>query len=669
MDEVTGEFHKFKRAIEDLSDPSPGDIICEGNGDLISLYVGHFISDGTYLLEGPIQSTGITEDVQNQLEDLVLSKCAYISREQIILDINAILLELKLQHWIPKNNHPHVSKFFIGKNNTVFNVKAMGEYVLTLISCKTLEDTGEVLYQNNGVYRSGGERVIGQIVQNLLGDRSRKSYQTEVINWIKHATYVNREKFNPSLLINVLNGVLDLCTGELLQHSPDLLFTIQHPVNYDPNAKCPKISEFLRDILDDDKAETICEFSGYSLTTDTDIQKSVIVYGAAGAGKSTLLNLCTALVGSDNISNESLHSLENDRFAIANLCNKTLNVFPDLPDRPLSDIPIFKQIVGGDRLRGEMKYLPSFTFKPTVKMLFSANALPPIKSMDDAKSRRLILIRVKGTVPNEKKNRHLLNELTTPDELSGFLNLSLKGLKRLWDCGHYSYEMSTEETKIEYIAHSDPVKAFTQQCIVYSAINNIKKKDMFDAFCNWCNYYGIEPQTEQQLSRGMVRLTFAYNRESTGDRERYWEECNFSDWYSNNLKSVQDSEKTNNKLDVKKHEQETSPSNLTSFLSHCCKKEENGEEDGKYNTIGENCLKLDGSCENRMQEACGAVVQDSKKMDGKLDMPGSFCVDCGCSEGIHQSVLLNKEVVYRCQSCWEKYQRLTPVKLPEIEVV
>lgn len=44
------------------------------------------------------------------------------------------------------------------------------------------------------------------------------------------------------------------------------------------------------------------------------------------------------------------------------------------------------------------------------------------------------------------------------------------------------------------------------------------------------------------------------------------------------------------------------------------------------------------------------------------------CVDCGSSEILHKSELLNNQTVYRCQSCWEKYQSLTPVKLPETGV-
>jgi putative DNA primase/helicase len=563
----------------------------------------------------------------------------------------------------PKN---HLAiMFFGGEKGKTFLIKELGEYILKQIPCKALKDTGELLYYDKGVYRRGGETIVGQMVQNILGNRSRKTYQSEVINWVKHATYLDRHDFNPARRLNFLNGVLDLYTGELLPHSHDVLFTVQHPVNYDPKATCPRIEQFLCEILDPDKAATICEFVGYSLTTEMNIQKAVIVYGAAGAGKSTLLNLCTQLVGQENVSNESLHSLENDRFAVYNLCHKTLNVFPDLPDRPLSDIPIFKQIVGGDRMRAEAKYLPAFSFGPTVKMLFSANALPPIKNLDDAKSRRLVLIKIKGPVPTKKQNKHLIDELTASEELSGFLNLVLKGLKRLTDKGAYSYDMPTESIKIEYMAKSDPVAAFTKECLVFSATHYIKKSEMYEAFCIWCKYRDVEKLTEKRLSRQLSKMNYSYDKETTGPRERYWCECEFSDQYHTIRESVQ---YMDTKLDGKKQEQDAHPGNLTPFLLYC-NREEKEENSIKYNTIGENALKLPGLEGKPIQETRPNSVQFETLSLDKLD--GS-CIDCGSSPAPHQSEAgygRSTYIVHRCHACHQKYVNQAPEHSDQSEPV
>ena len=54
---------------------------------------------------------------------------------------------------------------------------------------------------------------------------------------------------NPYLL-NVANGTVDFRTGELQPHRREDLITKLAPVEYDPNATCPRFLEFLDEIFD-----------------------------------------------------------------------------------------------------------------------------------------------------------------------------------------------------------------------------------------------------------------------------------------------------------------------------------------------------------------------------------------------------------------------------------
>lgn len=93
---------------------------------------------------------------------------------------------------------------------------------------------------------------------------------------------------NP-MLLNVLNGTLDLETCELRPHDPADLITKMAPVEYDPEAKCPKWLEFLKRIMNDDQEMItfLQQAIGYSLTGLTSAQVMHFCYGLGANGKTT----------------------------------------------------------------------------------------------------------------------------------------------------------------------------------------------------------------------------------------------------------------------------------------------------------------------------------------------------------------------------------------------
>jgi putative DNA primase/helicase len=82
-------------------------------------------------------------------------------------------------------------------------------------------------------------------------------------------------------LLTVLNGTIDLRTGELSRHDPMHLITKLAPVTYDPEAKSKLWDGFLRDVTGD--GEELMVFlqraAGYSLTGRTTEHAVFFVYG------------------------------------------------------------------------------------------------------------------------------------------------------------------------------------------------------------------------------------------------------------------------------------------------------------------------------------------------------------------------------------------------------
>ncbi|KXB01878.1 hypothetical protein AKJ43_02955 [candidate division MSBL1 archaeon SCGC-AAA261D19] len=173
------------------------------------------------------------------------------------------------------------------------------------------------------------------------------------------------------------------------------------------------------------------------------------------------------LLGKENVSSPSLHDLLKNRFAKAELYGKLANIHADIPNKALGTTTgPFKMLTGQDQIYAEKKHKDGFHFVNYAKLLFSANEIPERGDELRAFFRRWIIVDfpfkfVDNPDPNnefeKEKNPNLLEELTTKEELSGFLNWALKGLQRLLDRGEFALDKSVEERSEIWEEMSNPI--------------------------------------------------------------------------------------------------------------------------------------------------------------------------------------------------------------------
>ena len=214
---------------------------------------------------------------------------------------------------------------------------------------KTLRDTQETLYYENGVYRTGTETLINSECEQRIPNCT--SYmRREVFKTIQALTYVERNHFDidPAIL-NLKNGFLHLEKNEFHPHAPHFLSRIQLSVNYNPNVGPVKFIQFMTECLPDvyDRNLVIEEFASILLRDGIRLEKVFMYVGYGANGKSTFLSVVETLIGDENISHVSIHDLIYARFAKSQLDGKIANIFADISNDELTKLGVFKSSVWG----------------------------------------------------------------------------------------------------------------------------------------------------------------------------------------------------------------------------------------------------------------------------------------------------------------------------------
>jgi putative DNA primase/helicase len=354
------------------------------------------------------------------------------------------------------------------EENEIDRVISLTQTLMEEFEFKTMSDTKELYYYDphHGIYIPAGECLIEAQLELLYPEISTHKVQ-EVTNKIKRRTLTHRNEFDSNEeIINVENGLLNIHTGELKDHSPDFLSTILLPIKYNPGIKCHNILRFLGQVLHSQDVFTAMQIFGYVLLMSSKFEKAFMLFGSGDNGKSVFIKLIESFVGRQNSSHVTLQDLDNDRFASADLYGKLVNVFADLKATKLSSTGNFKTLVSGDSVRAQHKYGQPFSFRNHAKLVFSANKIPDSDDTNHAYYKRWLILPFERSFTEGAKDINLIQKLTTNEELSGLLNLALVALRQLEKDGGFR-DIPVEDVKRDYERKSNTVKAFLEDmCIM-----------------------------------------------------------------------------------------------------------------------------------------------------------------------------------------------------------
>ena len=411
--------------------------------------------------------------------------------------------------------------------------KLFADDLIAIYHFKTLRDTEEVIYYDNGFYHYEGEAIIRGDAERVFGEHLNSYRVNEILNHIRRSTYIKREEVNSDLwTLNLENGLFNIKTFEFNTHTPTLLTTIRIPLKYDPEAKCPQIEKFISEIVYPEHVKLIKEIIGYCLYHDYTYQNWFLLHGEGANGKSRLLSLIGKFLGEENVSSIGLQDL-NQRFAPVNLYAKSANVVADMSDADLKRTARLKQLTGGDLITAEPKFKNAFTYFNFAKLIYSCNKVPLTEDKSRAFFRRVIFIPFPNTFTvGENADEYIMDKITTEEELSGLLNVAVASLKHMIGNGGFSGYLTAEENEELYERASNPVYGFFHDCCELNVEKYIVKMDFTDAFFEYCKEKKVVAFSEKKFIQEMRLLTRMEDEQKTlenGYRKRVWKGITLKD--------------------------------------------------------------------------------------------------------------------------------------------
>lgn len=318
-------------------------------------------------------------------------------------------------------------------------------------------------------------------------------------------------------LMNLDNGVLDLTTGELLEHSKEFGFTACMPYEYDVNAECPNWEAFLSASMRGDKdlmnlLEEMLAFVLSGMSYDK-YQYYFLLIGKGFNGKSTFITLLQRMLGHGNYTAHPLEDLIDKQDARADLATSLANLVADSSASALKgkDLTRLKSWTGNDAVTGRALYKDSISFVNRSKFIFGFNDYPEIKATSTGDTRRIIAIPFDADFKGSDKSFFIKDlEKKLLAERGGILNRVVKAYDRLLSNG-FTTSSKLDSMKKDIRKSADSVYDFITDFVEYEKDSKVFCSDIYDAYTADNDYSAVNFAKQPRLFNKEIRNIMGTN--------------------------------------------------------------------------------------------------------------------------------------------------------------
>ena len=310
--------------------------------------------------------------------------------------------------------------------------------------------------------------------------------------------------------LNVVNGTIDLRTGELHEHRREDFNTRLAPVEYNPKAKCPRWLKFLDEVYDGDEEliDWMQRSYGYAITGDMSQEVYWMLYGEGRNGKGIQLRTIKGILG-DYATSTPFSTFETIRKSIrddlADLQGRRFVIASESGEASRIDTSTLKAITGRDHLQARKLYVNLAEFRPEMKIFLAVNEKPRVGDMTMSFWERTRSIPHERQFVGKKQDKNL--EKTLEAEWSGILRWLVEGCLRYQKEGLEPAPQKVIVSGLEYREDNDPLARFINETLTASSALRISNAAAWKTYQDWAkeSLLSKEQLTRRAFSQEMAR--------------------------------------------------------------------------------------------------------------------------------------------------------------------
>ena len=343
---------------------------------------------------------------------------------------------------------------------------------------KELEEFGELRYFESWFWQWSGdhwERVDeGTIKRNVI-ERCKNMPAVKkatdyggVVRTLADKVRGPLKAENAPYGVNFANGFL---TEDLVlkPHSPDFGTTYVFPYPYDETKKndCPMFMQMLEtywgqhEDFEDKKRALRQAMAATVFGVAPSYQRVFCMKGASNTGKTRILKLMEALMPPGVVCEVPPEKF-NEKFESTELSGKLLNIAGEISGKQKINGKVFKMVVEGGRMQGQLKGQQIFSYSPKAAHWFASNHLPVVDEPDGGFERRWLFFEFTKQIPHTEQIQDFENVIRM-EEADAIMAWVVEGLVDLRKQGFYTLPASHHIICGDMMVRNDSVRFFIER--------------------------------------------------------------------------------------------------------------------------------------------------------------------------------------------------------------
>lgn len=369
-----------------------------------------------------------------------------------------------------------------------------------------------------GTFARHGESRIKEIVdQYLPRDSNNPTNKNQIVKTVRHRTYVREDAFKGGApdsearrwSVAVQNGVIDLRTGDLHEHSPAWRCTSKLPVEYDPSQSelGDAWDRFLGDVCKDPAdRETLLYMLGHALARHYPIEAIIALIGPGKNGKTVFNKAVSPLFGDvKGTTDIGMMTDSSYEFGAGSVKGLHLAVDDDATDVKAQDLSLLKKLSGGaeTQMHEKEEKVSGADYDNYATIMMLSNDPPVFGDKSDGAKRRVYPVIMPHKFTSDPSDDHkdavsedeLLAGLTSEEELQQLLAVAVQYAQDIHrDCEDELPVGRTEEERWElYEQYADSVMKFWMKLMTEETGARVPRSVVYEIYVQWAEANGIDP--------------------------------------------------------------------------------------------------------------------------------------------------------------------------------